>query len=100
FEERLPLGRLKRVAPFSLREILEEAPPALAHPRQMFPQRACLDSQHAQHVLRVARTLLEPVARYLPSEIVAGHILDFVRFVEYHCRIFRQDRTKIVLADR
>ena len=43
--------------------------------------------------------LLEAVARKLAAEIIAGDVLDFVRLVENHRGIFRQDRAEIVLAE-
>ena len=65
----------------------------------MLAQRRRLDAQDAQHTLRIARELLEAVARKLPAEVIARHVLDLVRFVEHDGGIFGQDRAEIVLAD-
>src|SRR5258708_20242164 len=56
--------------------------------------------QQAHHLIGIARQLLEPEIRNLPSEIVAGHVFHLVSFIEYHRRVFRQDATKIVLLQR
>ena len=36
----------------------------------------------------------------MPPEVIAGHVFDLVRFVEYDRRILRQNAAKIVLAQR
>ncbi len=56
--------------------------------------------QQAQRLIGIARQLLEPEIRYLPPEIIAGHVFHFMRFVENHRRIFRQDAAEIVLLQR
>ena len=66
----------------------------------MLAQRRRFDSQNAKHAFRVARQLLEAIARKLAAEIIAGHVFDLVRFVENDGGIFRQDRAEIVLPDR
>ena len=50
-------------------------------------------------MLRVARQLVEFVARNAAPEIIAGHIFDLVRFIENHRAVFRQDCAEIILAD-
>ena len=65
----------------------------------MLAQRRRIDSQDAQHAFRIARQLFEAVARKLAAEIIAGHVFDFVRFVENDGGIFGQDRAEIVLAN-
>ena len=87
------------MAPVAFRKPLEEGAAPLAHARQLAAQRGRIDLQHAQGGFGVARKLLEPVAGKLAAEIVAGHVLDFVRLVEHHRGILRQDRAEVVLAD-
>ncbi len=100
FEKRFPLRAFERIPSLSFREILEEAAPAFADPRELLAHLCRRDLQHAQGVLRVARQLIEAVARDLPPEVIARHVLDFVRLVEHHRRVFRQNRPKIILPDR
>ena len=94
-EKRAALGRVKRKAPFALRKSFKEAVPSFAHPRSDAAAScgAAICSTR-NSILRIARQLLEPVARNLPPEIIARHILDFVRLVEDHRRIFRQVSTR------
>src|SRR5579862_4680538 len=99
-EKRAALSLLKRKAPFALRKSFKETVPSLTHPAQIPPKLRRRNLQHPQRVLRVARQLVEAVTRNLPAEIVARHILDFVRLVEHHRRILRKNRPEIVLADR
>ncbi len=99
FEERLAFGRAEGEASLAFRKILEECAAAFAHAHQVLAQRRGFDPQHAQQIFRIARQFFEAVARNLAAEIVARHVFDFVRFVEHHGRIFRQDRAEIILAN-
>ena len=92
--------RTEGIPPFAFRETLKETAGTFAQPRQMPAQRRCIDLQDAQHIVRVARQLLEAITGKLASEIIAGHILDFMGLIEDHGGIFRQDRTEILLANR
>src|SRR2546423_9085867 len=56
--------------------------------------------QNPQSLIGIARQLFKPIIRNLPPEIVARHVLDFMRFVEDHRRIFRQNAAKIVMLQR
>src|SRR5579862_7243146 len=98
-EKRAALGLFKRKAPFALRKSFKETVPSLAHPAQIPPKLRRCNLQHPQSILRIARQLVEPVARNLTTEVIAGHILDLVRLVKHHRRIFRKDRPEIVLAN-
>src|SRR2546423_14295748 len=56
--------------------------------------------QQAQRLIGIAGQFFESEIRNLPSEIIAGHVFHLVRFVEHHCRIFRQYASEIVLLER
>ena len=99
-EKRFALAARKRKSSVARRKRLKKCPAALANPLRPPQQRRRTQLQHPQRLIRVPRQLFKAVIRNLPPEIIAGHILDFVRFVEHHRRIFRQDAAEIVMLQR
>ena len=79
---------------------LEKFVRAFAQARHAPQQRRPALLRQPHRLFGVARQLLEAVIGNLPAEVIAGHVLDFVRLVENHRRIFRQDAAEIVLPQR
>ena len=85
-------------APLGLAEQSEELPGELFQTLQDAVELRRAELLHAADHGDVAAQILQPVVAHRDAEVLAGHVFNFVRFVEDHGVIIGQDAAFVVIV--
>ena len=98
-EKSVALVAGKRKTAVARRKRIEEGAVLLANSLGAAQNRGRAELEEPQGLIRVPGQLFETVIGNLAPEVIAGHVFDFMGFVEDHGGVFREDAAEIVVLE-